>query len=194
MKRALMLLIAPVFLAGCFGGTAMKESYYNLSAVPGGAAPAPSGTGPSIHVAAALVPEAVDRNAMVIRTGPNRVEIDDSSLWVEPLKAAIPRVLAEDLRRELGTDRVTSGRSGPYAPDFAVTVDVQRFESSLDAGATLEAAWTVAPTGSKAAEARKSGRTVITEPLPSRDAAGIAAAHSRALARMAAEIAAAIRR
>jgi uncharacterized lipoprotein YmbA len=141
------------------------------------------------------VPEAVDRNAMVIRTGPNRVEIDDANRWVEPLKAAIPRVLAEDLRRELATDRVTSGRSGPNAPDFLVTVDVQRFESSLDAGATLEAAWTVTPAGATASTgARKSGRTAVTEPLPSRDAAGIAAAHSRALARMSGEIAAAIRR
>jgi hypothetical protein len=72
---------------------------------------------------------------------------------------------------------------------------VQRFDSSLDAGATLEAMWTVTPTGANAsAGARKSGRTAVTEPLPTRDAAGIAAAHSRALARMASEIAAAIRR
>lgn len=183
MRIALALVLAPLVLAGCFGGAAVKESYFNLSAAPG-SAPLAS-TGPSVHVGAVSVPEAVDRNAMVIRTGPNRVEIDDANRWVEPLKAAIPRVLAEDLRRELGTDRVTSGRSGPNAPDVVVTVDVQRFDSSLDAGATLEAAWTVA---------RKPGRTVVTEPLPSRDAAGIAAAHSKALARLAADIAGAIRR
>ena len=186
MKSALMLLAAPLVLAGCFGGAAVKESYFNLSAVPGNSAPPATSSGPAIHVATATVPEAVDRNAMVVRTGPNRVEIDDANRWVEPLKAAIPRVLAENLRRELGTDRVTSGRTGPSKPDFVVAVDVQRFDSSMDSGATLEAAWTVTP--------GRTGRTVVTEPLPSRDAAGIAAAHSRALARMAAEIAAAIRR
>jgi len=193
MTRALAFSLVTVLLGGCLGG-AVKENYFNLSAVEGNKTGLAT-TGPSVHVGVVTVPEAVDRNAMVIRTGPNRVEIDDANRWVEPLKAAIPRVLAEDLRRELATDRVTSGRNGPNAPDFLVTVDVQRFESSLDAGATLEAAWTVTPAGATASTgARKSGRTAITEPLPSRDAAGIAAAHSRALARMSGEIAAAIRR
>ena len=193
MTRALALSLVTVLLGGCLGG-AVKENHFNLSAVEGSKATLPT-TGPSVHVAGVTVPEAVDRNAMVIRTGPNRVEIDDTNRWVEPLKAAIPRVLAEDLRRELATDRVTSGRNAPNAPDFVVSVDVQRFDSSLEAGATLEAAWTVTPAGAAAStSARKTGRTAVTEPLPSRDAAGIAAAHSRALARMSGEIAAAIRR
>ena len=191
MTRTLAISLVMVLLGGCFGGT-VKENYFNLSAAEGSKTTLAT-TGPSTHVGVVTVPEAVDRNAMVIRTGPNRVEIDDSNRWVEPLKAAIPRVLAEDLRRELATDRVTSGRNGPYAPDFVVAVDVQRFDSSLDAGATLEAAWTVTPAVASAST-RKTGRTAVTEPLPSRDPAGIAAAHSRALARMAAEIAAAIRR
>lgn len=191
MTRTLALCLVTVLLGGCLGG-AVKENYFNLSAAEGSTTPL-AATGPSVHVAVVTVPEAVDRNAMVIRTGPNRVEIDDANRWVEPLKAAIPRVLAEDLRRELATDRVTSGRNGPSAPDFVVAVDVQRFDSSLEAGATLEAAWTVTPAAASAGP-RKTGRTAVTEPLPSRDAAGIAAAHSRALARMAAQIAAAVRR
>lgn len=106
MKRAACLAIS-LGLAAC-AGPAAKENFFTLSAP----AAAVSGTSPSVHVGAVSVPEAVDRSAMVIRTGPNRVEIDDSNRWAESLKSAIPRVLAENLRRELGTARVSSARQG----------------------------------------------------------------------------------
>jgi uncharacterized protein len=137
------------------------------------------------------VPEAVDRTAMVIRVGPNQVDIDDANRWAEPLKAALPRVLAENLRRELGSTNVYSTRQASTpAPDFRVGVDVHRFDSSLDEGATLDALWTVTPASGPA----RSGQTVAKVPAGSRDAAGIAAAHSKAVEALARDIAAAIRR
>lgn len=185
MKRAACLAIS-LGLAAC-AGPAAKENFFTLSAP----AAAVSGTSPSVHVGAVSVPEAVDRSAMVIRTGPNRVEIDDSNRWAESLKSAIPRVLAENLRRELGTARVSSARQGAAVPaDHRVVVEVQRFESSFDEGATLDALWTVTP----ATGAARSGQTVARERAPTRDAAGIAAAHSKALEALARDIAAAIRR
>ena len=189
MMRAVLPLLAALLLAGCFGPV-LKESYFTLSSTEGTAASALAAESPSVLVGPVTVPEAVDRLAMVIRTGPNRVEIDDANRWAEPLKGSIPRVLAENLRRELGSSRVYSGRVS-HAVDVKVAVDIQRFESSLDAGATLDAMWTITPSGGGAA---RQGRTVITESAPSRDAAGIAAAHSRALARAARDIAEAIRR
>lgn len=179
-----MRLLPLLILAAC--GTAPKEHYYTLSS------PAPvESTAPatiSVVVANVSVPEAVDRNPMVIRTGPNQVEIDDFHRWAEPLKAAIPRVLAANLGKELGTARVSAGRQAPAVADYRVTVDVRRFESSFGEGATLEAAWTV--TGKSGPPVN--GRTLATEPASSRDHAGIAAAHSRALERLAREIAGAI--
>lgn len=170
-------------LTGC--GSTPKESFYTLSSAPPVEARTQS---PSIHVGLAAIPEAVDRNPMVIRTGPNQVEIDDFHRWAEPLKAAIPRVLAANLARELGGARVTGGRQGNTGADYRVAVEVVRFDSSFAEGATLEASWTV--TGKSGMPVH--GHTVARAPASSGDHSGIAAAHSRALEQLAREVAAAI--
>ena len=185
MRTALALAAAALAVAAC--GSTPREHFYTLT--EGGAPPPATASSLTVHVGLASVPEAVDRTPLVIRTGPNQVDIDDLHRWVEPLKSAIPRALAELLMRELGTPRVTAGRQAPALADYRVAVDVQAFDSSFADGATLDAAWTVTP----AQGAARSGRTFAREPAPSADAAGIAAAHRRALARLARDIAAAIR-
>jgi len=187
MTRALTFLAASLILAAC--GSTPKESYYTLSAPPA-PAPAAGASAVSVTIGPVVVPEAVDRSPMVVRTGPNEVAIDDLHRWVEPLKSAIPRALAELLMRDLGTPNVLAGRSamGTKA-DYRVAIDVQRFDSSLSEGATLDAVWTVTPAQGPA----RTGRTFAQEAAPARDHAGIAAAHRKALEKLAADIAAAIR-
>lgn len=183
-----LLFLVAMALAAC-GGTPVRESFYTLSS-PGPAA-APQSPGPAIFVGPVSVPESVDRQQMVLRTGANQVEISDQSLWAEPLKSAIPRVIGETLSRELGTSRVLTSRSGAALPvDYRVALEIQRFDSSLDEGATIDALWTITATQGGA---RRTGRTRVTEPAGSRDAAGIAAAHSRALDRVGRDIAGALK-
>ena len=67
---------------------------------------------------------------------------------------------------------------------------MQRFDSSLDEGATLDALWTVTPRHGRGAQ-RAHDRDGAAPPRA--DPAGIAAAHSRALEALARDIAAAIR-
>jgi len=148
--RTALAMAAALLLAAC--GSTPKENYYTLSAETGG--PPAAGAGSvSVHVAAPVaVPEAVDRSPMVIRTGASQVDIDDLHRWVEPLKHAIPRALAELLMRELGTPHVVAGRlTSATSADYRVVLDVQRFDSSFAEGATLDAAWTVTPTPNVAA-------------------------------------------
>ena len=185
-RMAVAMLMA-LALGGCLGTP--KESFYTLAAPPTAATTSASGL--AIFVGPVVVPEAVDRTPMVVRTAPNRVDIDDFHRWAEPLKTAIPRVLAENLARELGTARVMASRASVAPVDYKVAVEIQRFDSSLTEGATLDALWTV--TATKSGIAPRTGRTTVTEPAASPDHAGVAAAHSRAIARMAAEIAATLR-
>jgi uncharacterized lipoprotein YmbA len=173
-------------LAAC--GSTPKESYYTLAAP---AMESAAASAVSVYVGLAALPEAVDRNPMVVRKGPNQVDIDDFHRWAEPLKAAIPRVLASNIARELGGAQVSSGRGGAATGvDYRVAVDISRFDSSFAEGAELEATWTVTPKSGGPAQ----GRTVARAPAPSADHAGVAAAHSQALAQLAREIAAAISR
>ena len=72
---------------------------------------------------------------------------------------------------------------------FFVTVQVLP-QSAPGVAATLDAVWTVRRT--KGAESR-SGRTTLSEPVPDRGYAALAAAHSRALGRLSGEVAGAIR-
>lgn len=183
MRIAAFLLAA--LLAAC--GSTPKESFYTLSFAEPVEVRSPVLT---VAVANVTLPDAVDRTPMVIRTGPNQVDIDDFHRWAEPLKSAIPRALASHLARELGNARVSSGRQAATNADYRVVVDVRRFDSSFRDGATLEAAWTV--TGKTGTPV--TGTTVAREAAPSPDHAGIAAAHSRAIERLAKDVAAAISR
>ena len=187
-QSSLLLAAAAIVLAAC-GGSPVKESFYTLSG-PQAPMPAASSAPASIFVGPVTVPEAVDRLPMVLRTAANQVEIDDAHRWAEPLKAAIPRVLAETLMREMATPNVRYTRVGsPPEADFRVAVEVQRFESSLAQGATVDALWTVTPRQGTP----RSGRSTVSEPAASADPGGVAAAHSRALERVGREIAAAMR-
>jgi uncharacterized lipoprotein YmbA len=181
-----LLLAAALLLAAC--GSTPRESYYTLSADP--VPMPPNASGVSVVVGPVAVPDAVDRSPLVVRTGPNEVAIDDLHRWVEPLKTGIPRALAELLMRELGTPHVLAGRSASGTKaDYRVAVDVQAFESSFSEGAILDAAWTVTPAQGPA----RTGRTFARQAATSSDHAAIAAAHRKALEKLAADIAAAIR-
>lgn len=175
-----------IALAGC--GATPKESFYTLASAPPVESTAPAAM--TVHVGPVAIPDEVDRTPMVIRKGPNVVDIEDFHRWAEPLKTGIPRALAANLARELGGARVSSGRLSNPNADVRVTVDVTRFESSLTDGATLEAAWTVTPKSGAAVN----GRTLARAPAGSGDHAGVAGAHSRALEQLAREVAAAISR
>ncbi|HUQ28856.1 MAG TPA: PqiC family protein [Usitatibacter sp.] len=189
MKR-LVILVGFALAACSLTGGGMKESFYVLSG-PEGAAPAATPNALSIYVGPVAVPESVDRAQMVIHNSANQVDLTEEHRWAEPLKTAIPRVVAEHLMRLLGTSRVMSSRVGTSLDlDYRVALEVQRFDSSLTRGATVEVLWTL--TGKRATPSR-SGRSSVTEAATAATPEGVAAAHSRALARVAADIAGAIR-
>jgi len=175
-------------LAAC--GSPPKENFFTLSG-PQTPPPAATASAVSVFVGPVTVPESVDRTAMVLRTGPNRVDIDDANRWAEPLKSAIPRVIAETIMRELATPHVMASRAGSgMAVDYRVAIEIQRFDSSIGEGAAVDALWSISPAKGGAP---RTGRTFAQEPAPTPDLAGIAAAHSRALARVARDIAAALK-
>jgi len=90
----------------------------------------------------------------------------------------------------LSTPEVASAQLVNFTPDYRVTIDIQRFESIQGQAATVEAVWTVRKTVSGQT---RSGRSVAREPVHGQGFDALAAAHSRAIAKLSADIAASIR-
>lgn len=185
--RALMLIpIACVLLsAGC---SSTPPRYYTLSATTGTSA---TRSDLSVVVGPVSVPAEVDRPEIVVKRGPNKVQLDEFNLWASPLHNNISRVVAENLGKMLGTRRVTLFPQTVSADaDYRAAIEVQSFESTPGTSAVLDAAWTVR----RMKDSRtKTGRTTVREPLQENSYDALAAGHSRALAQLSQDIAAAVR-
>ncbi len=133
----------------------------------------------------------MDRPQLVLTLDANRVQLLENHRWAEPLKSAIPRVLAENLSRVLGTDQVSwHPQSAAYRADYRILADFQRFEASGDQ-VIVDTLWTVRSSSTAPAI---NGRSRIQEQIDGTGYEAVAAAYSRALATVSAEIAAAIRK
>ena len=178
---AVCILVA--FAAGC--GSSPPSRFYTLSAA---GAPAATSSDLSVVVGPVSVPALVDRPEIVVTTGPNQVRLDEFNRWASPLQNNISRVVAENLVAILGTPRVTLSLNGQA--DYRAAIEVQSFESAPGEAATLDAVWTVSRTKDGKSQ---TGRTTVREAIQEKDYAALAAAHSRAVARLSRDIADAVR-
>ena len=186
-RIAYLISIALVAMVAAGCSTAPSRFYALDSTAIADGAPAAHA---AVMVGPVTVPAAVDRPEFVVQVAPNRDEVDEFNRWVAPLSDAIARAVAGDLVVLLGTPDVATETLANFNPAYRVTIDVQRFESIRGQAAILEAVWNVRKTAG--AETR-SGRTVAREPVQGQGFDALAAAHSRAIAKMSADIAAAIR-
>lgn len=181
-KSVTMLLVCCLLLAaGC--SRSPRANFYTLTAMAPPAATVPQRQAPSLAVDAVTLPEVVDRPQFVMVDGDNRVEILEMQQWAESLKNAIPRILAENLSRQLGLERVAAypQHAGSDA-GYHLTVDFQRFEAA-PRSVELDAIWTLRQAGS----APLTGRSRVHEAHSGFES--VAAAYSRALANVSGDIA-----
>jgi uncharacterized protein len=182
-----LLLIA--FVAAAAAGCASPPSrFYTLnSTATGDGAPAANY---AVIVGPVSIPALVDRPQFMVQVATNRVEVNEFNRWAAPLKDSIAGAIAGDLAALLGTPRVAAASLANFDPAWRVSIDIQRFESVRGKSVLVEAVWVVHRT---TGNATCSGRTVASEPVPGNGFDALAAAHSRALAKVSGDIAAAIR-
>ena len=183
--------IALCLAAACAGcSRSPRVNFYTLE--PGvrvGAAAAAAV--PAVAVGPVTLPELVDRPQLVVRVAANRVEILETQRWAEPLKSGIPRLIAEELGRLLGSSRVSSylQHAGAGA-DYRVLLDFQRFEASSGEAVTVEVVWSVRRSAGGVA---KTGRALVREPVAALGYDPLVAAYGRALLAVSGDLAQAIR-
>jgi uncharacterized protein len=187
--RALAAVMLAGVLTAC--GSSPPSHYYELSAEPDPAPVAQAGYPTrTVAIGEVKLPGALDRPQIARQIGPNQLEYAESDRWAGPLDDMVRRVLAADLRPLLpaGTALVASDSSAPAG--LTVAVEVSRFDADKAGRVMLDATWETLDKNAKVTGAPRAAN--IVEPASGSDAAAVAAAMSRALARLADTIAAGI--
>jgi uncharacterized lipoprotein YmbA len=185
-RNRLTLVLVAVAAMGC--GRSAPARFYTLAST---AAPYESPLASyGVIVGPVSVPASVDRPEFVVQVTPNRVALDEFNRWAAPLNESIARVVAGDLAALLGTSHVAAAPLANFDPAYRVTIAVQQFDSIPGEAAVVDAVWTVR--GARQRSTR-TGRTVAREAVADKSFDALAAAHSRALEAVSADIASAIR-
>lgn len=188
MTKALLCGGVLLLLTGCSGTS--RTHYYSLApTVPPASSAQYVPSLPTLAIAAVTLPELVDRPQLVLQESGTQVAVLDSRRWAEPLKTAIPRVLAENLYRSLGSRPVAfSGQHAATVAEYRIFVDIQRFETTAGT-VQIDALWTIRRTGAAQPLLRQSR---LQEPVTGEGYDQLTAAYSRALGALAKDIATAI--
>jgi uncharacterized lipoprotein YmbA len=196
MKPTLAILLVALSLAGLLAGCASPApppALYQLRGAP----PAPVQAVPGVQVLQLLLPvalpEALQRDALLLPQGQAGLQVLTGHRWAEPLADAVPRLLRQDLAALLGQARVWSA---PLPAGVAITrqcrVEILSLLATPDRTAVvLQARWTLSdPTGRGAPVATT---TQISAPSGGPDVDALVAAHRLALWRLAEQVAQAVR-
>lgn len=188
------VLLTVVILVGC--AASEPSRFYTLAPqAPSATAATTAGTSSEVRRNVALspvqVPRYLDRPQLVTRSDANTLEFAEFDKWSEPLADMIGRVLAEDLSHRLPNGRVFLLPIRQAVPiERIVDVQVMRFEADAAGLVTLHARWQVfTEAGRKLVKAEE---TLVREPAAGAGKAAQVAAMSRALSRLAADIAGAL--
>jgi hypothetical protein len=151
--------------------------------------PAPVST-PNAHTIAidvlpVSVPAYADQPQWVLRAADDSLIVLEQERWAAPLREELRSALIEQLVARWGAaDARTLARAAETT--WQVRVDVQRFEAIPGREARIDSLWSLA--SSARAVVVLSCRSSIRESAPDGGVPGLAAAHRRAVARLADEI------
>ena len=150
----------------------------------------PATTVPNVAIGPITIPELVNRPQMVVRVSANRVDIQEMHRWAGPLKSEINSVIAGNLRRLLGSKRVSSSSQYSGADtEYRVLVDIQRFESSPVGEVTVEAVWSLRRSSDGPV---KNGHSLAHEPFKAGNYDAMVAAYDQAILSISRDLAQAI--
>lgn len=175
MNKAGLALLC-LTLAACAGGSP-ESHYYTLS--PVGPAAAPSSGKPLFRVTSVHLPSIYDRPQLVVRTGPESVDLNEFERWAEPLERMTARILAQDiaLRRPRPPGPVPAEQ-----PRLMVSID--EFAADRSGTARLSGTWRI--TG--ADDQTRAGDFSYAKPADASRPERVAAAMSALLGQLADDI------
>lgn len=154
-RGSLLAWVAGLVLAACGSSPTAPLRYYQLrlDPPPGEVVPARPAAGVEVDVwqivSPIRLPDYLDRDTLWQAVGGNALQPLDGHRWAEPLRTAVPRVLAHDLGALRGADRVWSGSVPAGVPAARqLRVEVLEYGPGPDGRAVrLRARWTISDPG-----------------------------------------------
>jgi len=192
------LLLVSLSLAGCgnFSAKPDPSRFFTLTAIAQPVSPAKdSGNlgGVSLGIGPIGLPGYLDREEIVTRVSPNRIDFSEYDRWAEPLDVSFTRVLAQNLSILLRTDRLVFYPWEPNRrPNYQVTVQVVRFESNHRGEVQLSARWEIFDISNINRIPLRAGESGITRQPTAQSTDASVAALSEALGDLSREIANAV--
>jgi uncharacterized lipoprotein YmbA len=192
-----VLLLIGFLLSGCgsFSPRPDPSRFFTLTAIAQPAAPAAKESsnpgGISLGIGPITLPSYLDRQEIVTRVSPNRMDLSEYDRWAEPLETNFNRVLGQNLSVLLPINRlVFFPWESTKSPAYQVEVEVLRFEANAAGDVQLSARWAVLDPNKKVL--LKSGETVLTRQPATKSTDAAVAALSETLGDLSRAIANAI--
>lgn len=190
-SRLALVVVIALLLAGC--ARTQPTSWYQLAATADGQTDA--GTVATVQLVIGLgpliLPEILNRQQIVTRSGSSRVELADRHRWAEPLQDNIARVMRENLAALLGTEQIVAYPwSRSTGVDYQIKVEIVSFEGKGLEQAQLEALWSILDRQGKVVVPQRRSRQTVEAATTDHD--GLVEALSEALALCCREMATAL--
>jgi len=179
--RAAALLVCAL-LASC---AASKPDRFHTLLASDSPTTAPSANPIAIDVLPVSVPAYADQPQWVLRAADDSLIVLEQERWAAPLREELRSALTERLAARWGAaDAHTLARTA--ATTWQIRVDVQRFESIPAREARIDSVWSLSSSARSALAL--SCRSSIRESVSDGGVPALAAAHRRAVARLADEL------
>ena len=188
-----LVCIMIFLLAGCISRSAPRVTYYSLLNMDqlGGTEALASLPEVKLGVGPISIPDSLKRSQIATRQQGNQHEFAEFHRWAGVLEKDITSVMGDNLGQLLGIEKVGFFPwLHHFKPTYRLTIDVIRFDGSLEGEAVLSARWAVADSeGKDFLAGRKSD---FRQPLEDANYAALIKAESQLLAALSKEIAAEI--
>ncbi|SAL88139.1 hypothetical protein AWB74_08422 [Caballeronia arvi] len=178
------IVAAALLLHAC--ASSPKTQYVTLNISPGNALPVVQPMHP-VQLTALHIPEALDRPEVVTQPAPNRFEISETERWAAPLAQLMRLTLARDLETRLPGGVLVFPESPVPDGTRVLVVTVIDIGVPADGELTLQAEWALVSRSPVRTELAQ--RATLRSPLTGAGAEAKAAALSRALGKLADQIA-----
>ena len=191
-RRLLLGCALPLFMAACVGSS-RPSRFYTLAPLDVRGPPAP-GAGATLAVGPVEIPDYLDRQAIVTRSGANELVFAEFDRWGGSLEREITRSLSESLADRLASRNIAvspwrSVALAPAASGYRAGVSISRFEGVAGQSVVLQARWELTSLAGGAQRVLAAREATVTEKMDGEGYDAVVAAMQRAVVRFGQEMA-----